>query len=51
MGTDTYLRIQIDETTNLEVRCQNAHLEQELPGEGEIAGLHIAQGAATLLED
>jgi spermidine/putrescine transport system ATP-binding protein len=51
MGTDTYLRIQVDESTNLEIRCQNAHLEQELPIEGEIAGLHIAPGAATLLED
>lgn len=51
MGTDTYLRIQIDESTNLEVRCQNAHLEKELPTEGELAGIHIAQGAATLLED
>ena len=51
MGTDTYLRIQVDETTNLEIRCQNAHLEQELPTQGDIAGLHIALGAATLLED
>jgi len=51
MGTDTYLDVQIDETTNLEIRCQNEHLQQQLPGVGEAVGLNVPSGAATLLED
>ncbi len=51
MGTDTYLKIKIDDTTELEVRCQNEHLEQALPAEGDSVGLNVAPGAATLLED
>ena len=51
MGTDTYLNIQIDDTTELEVRCQNEHLEQALPTVGDNVGLKVAPGAATLLED
>jgi len=51
MGTDTYLHVQVDESTNLEVRCQNVHLEREMPSQGANVGLHVAQGAATLLED
>ena len=51
MGTDTYLDVQIDESTNLEIRCQNEHLQQRLPGVGEAVGLNVPGGAATLLED
>ncbi|MFT5220932.1 MAG: spermidine/putrescine transport system ATP-binding protein [Planctomycetota bacterium] len=51
MGTDTYLDIQIDEMTNIEVRCQNVDLEMELPAIGDKIGLQVANGAATLLED
>jgi len=51
MGTDTYLHVQVDESTNLEVRCQNVHLERELPSQGTNVGLHVEQGTATLLED
>ncbi len=51
MGTDTYLHVQVDETTNLEVRCQNISFDEDLPAEGENIGLNVAMGAATLLED
>ena len=51
MGTDTYLDVQIDESTNLEVRCQNENFEQNLPGVGETVGLNVPKGAATMLED
>jgi len=51
MGTDTYLNVKIDESTELEVRCQNVDLDQHLPAIGEAVGLSVPNGAATLLED
>ena len=51
MGTDTYLEIEVDDSTVLEIRCQNTDLEIQLPQVGESVGLQIAPGAATLLED
>jgi|TARA_B110000971_G_C20026876_1_gene509336 spermidine/putrescine transport system ATP-binding protein len=51
MGTDTYLTVKIDDSTELEVRCQNIDLDQQLPTIGETVGLSVPNGAATLLED
>lgn len=51
MGTDTYLDVQIDDHTNLEVRCQNIDLDTALPDVGDEIGLDITEGSATLLED
>lgn len=51
MGTDTYLNVKIDDSTELEVRCQNVDLDQQLPAIGETVGLSVPNGAATLLED
>jgi spermidine/putrescine transport system ATP-binding protein len=51
MGTDTYLSVKIDDSTELEVRCQNVDLDQQLPAIGEAVGLSVPNGAATLLED
>ena len=51
MGTDTYLNVQIDDSTTLEVRCQNENLEQALPVTGDNVDISVAPGAATLLED
>ncbi|MFT5811062.1 MAG: spermidine/putrescine transport system ATP-binding protein [Urechidicola sp.] len=51
MGTDTYLNIKIDDSTELEVRCQNVDLDQQLPSIGDAVGLSVPNGAATLLED
>jgi hypothetical protein len=51
MGTDTYLTVKIDDLTELEVRCQNIDLDQQLPTIGETVGLSVPNGAATLLED
>jgi spermidine/putrescine transport system ATP-binding protein len=51
MGTDTYINIEVDDSTTVEVRCQNTDLDQVLPNVGEPAELNIARGAATLLED
>lgn len=51
MGTDTYLNVKIDDSTELEVRCQNIDLDQHLPTIGEAVDLSVPNGAATLLED
>lgn len=51
MGTDTYLNIKIDDSTELEIRCQNVDLDQQLPAIGESVGMSVPNGAATLLED
>jgi spermidine/putrescine transport system ATP-binding protein len=51
MGTDTYLNVKIDDSTELEVRCQNVDLDQQLPAIGEAVGLSVPNEAATLLED
>jgi spermidine/putrescine transport system ATP-binding protein len=51
MGTDTYLTVKIDDSTELEVRCQNIDLDQQLPAVGESVGMSVPNGAATLLED
>ncbi len=51
MGTDTYLKVQVDDHTNLEVRCQNVHVETSLPEVGDEVGLNLSDGTATLLED
>jgi len=51
MGTDTYLTVKIDDLTELEIRCQNEYLDQQLPCVGELVGMSISNGAATLLED
>ena len=51
MGTDTLLSVCINADTRLEVRCQNSNDVDDLPSVGADVGIHIADGAAAVLED